>query len=398
MSIWGGVLFTDKVKGFTLIELLAVIVILAVIALIATPIVLNIIEQARFGAAKSSAIGYVEASEKGVILYLMENRDNKVTGECTVNKNVLTCGTTPLTLDIKGSLPSSGSITFDSKGNVKSVKDLIINGYKFNYNGTWSGEKSDGEQPPVKEAKPGDYVNYTPDNEKWNATRDGVEETEVKTQGTFNIYDVVTSNSANGLSKNESITCYRASYTTKYSGWRIMDVDSNGQITLIHGGTPECYYHAYNQSVASKEILKVRATSASNEGTGKAWTKYGNSTYALSVHYMDSDDVNIINYDENGNENYSLWDYLEKNERGNCYGDTNSYCGRNTELIDIGSYYYSASAYSTSALYFWNASSRNWRSDSSTSYGVRPVVVLKDSVKLGTGTGVIGDEYELELS
>ena len=32
-------------KGFTLIELLAVIVILAVIALIATPIILNIIEK-----------------------------------------------------------------------------------------------------------------------------------------------------------------------------------------------------------------------------------------------------------------------------------------------------------------------------------------------------------------
>ena len=34
-------------KGFTLIELLAVIVILAVIALIATPIVINIINNAK---------------------------------------------------------------------------------------------------------------------------------------------------------------------------------------------------------------------------------------------------------------------------------------------------------------------------------------------------------------
>jgi len=42
-------------KGFTLIELLAVIVILAIIALIATPIILGIIEDAREGAKERSA-------------------------------------------------------------------------------------------------------------------------------------------------------------------------------------------------------------------------------------------------------------------------------------------------------------------------------------------------------
>ena len=44
-----------KNKGFTLIELLAVIVILAIIALIATPIVLGIIDDARNGAKDSTA-------------------------------------------------------------------------------------------------------------------------------------------------------------------------------------------------------------------------------------------------------------------------------------------------------------------------------------------------------
>ena len=48
-------------KGFTLIELLAVIVILAIIALIATPIILSMINNARKSAAKSSTYGYVEA-------------------------------------------------------------------------------------------------------------------------------------------------------------------------------------------------------------------------------------------------------------------------------------------------------------------------------------------------
>ena len=40
-----------KKKGFTLIELLAIIVILAIIAVITVPIILNIIENSRKGAA-----------------------------------------------------------------------------------------------------------------------------------------------------------------------------------------------------------------------------------------------------------------------------------------------------------------------------------------------------------
>jgi type IV pilus assembly protein PilA len=47
-------------KGFTLIELLAVIVILAIIALIATPIVLNIINDTKESAALRSADFYLD--------------------------------------------------------------------------------------------------------------------------------------------------------------------------------------------------------------------------------------------------------------------------------------------------------------------------------------------------
>ncbi len=396
MSIWGGVLFTDKVKGFTLIELLAVIVILSIIALIVTPTILNLIEKAKYEGAKSSAMEYKEASEKAHLFHMM-GKNKTIKESCSALKDKLTCGDKVLNLEIDGSLPSKGTVQFTKDGDVESITGLLINGYVFNYlNGVWTGKEY---VPPRKAIKNdiGKYVKYSPDNATWNATRDGVRETKGKTSRTFNIYDEVTSSSINGKSKNESITCYNDSYTTKYSGWRIMDVDSNGQITLIHGGTPECYYYVSGQSIASKEILKVRATSASNEGEGKAWTKYGNSTYALSVHYMDSDDVNIINYEENGNEDYSLWDYLEKNERGNCYNNTSSYCGGNTELINIGSYYWLASANNTYNLYAWYPSNSSWGANAS-SYGVRPVVVLKSDVKLGTGSGAIGDEYELEVS
>jgi prepilin-type N-terminal cleavage/methylation domain-containing protein len=52
-----------KKNGFTLIELLAVIVILPVIALIATHVIMNAINEAKKGAAKDSAYSYMSALE-----------------------------------------------------------------------------------------------------------------------------------------------------------------------------------------------------------------------------------------------------------------------------------------------------------------------------------------------
>ncbi len=56
-------------KGFTLVELLAVIVILAIIALIAVPIIMNVVESSRKGAATSSAYGYIDGVK---IMYAKE--------------------------------------------------------------------------------------------------------------------------------------------------------------------------------------------------------------------------------------------------------------------------------------------------------------------------------------
>ena len=63
-------------KGFTLVELLAVIVILAIIALIATPIILGVIEDARKGAARSSALGYADALEKSIAIAMVKSDTN----------------------------------------------------------------------------------------------------------------------------------------------------------------------------------------------------------------------------------------------------------------------------------------------------------------------------------
>ena len=135
-------------KGFTLIELLAVIVILAIIALIATPIVLNLIDKARKGAAESSAYAYINAAEKAAVVTLMENTGINLGGAtCKVSDSTdsgaktLNCtgGTISsdssllLELDIKGDLPDTGSIVFTTDGAVSSA-DFTINGYSVNVN------------------------------------------------------------------------------------------------------------------------------------------------------------------------------------------------------------------------------------------------------------------------
>ena len=60
-----------KEKGFTLIELLAVIVILAIIALIATPIILGIIKDSKKEADQRSIENYTKAVENAVVQFQM---------------------------------------------------------------------------------------------------------------------------------------------------------------------------------------------------------------------------------------------------------------------------------------------------------------------------------------
>jgi len=60
-------------KGFTLIELLAVIVILAIIALIASPIIIGLIDDARKEAAANSAYGVYHAAENVYPKVLLKN-------------------------------------------------------------------------------------------------------------------------------------------------------------------------------------------------------------------------------------------------------------------------------------------------------------------------------------
>lgn len=98
-------------QGFTLIELLAVIVILAIIALIATPLILNVIDEAKEGAAKNSAYGYASAVENYLAFQQLDPNSTVDLDGSFTETNVA----------IKGTRPTDVSLTL-SKG-------AIVGGY-----------------------------------------------------------------------------------------------------------------------------------------------------------------------------------------------------------------------------------------------------------------------------
>lgn len=121
-------------KGFTLIELLAIIVILAIIAVITVPIILNIIDNAREGAAKNSVIGYGKAVELSYTTYQYETQLNSAytaTGKDV--KSVTIDGTSvQLGIDYDGDAVTNCDITI-TKGIVSMTGCKVGNYGPYKY-------------------------------------------------------------------------------------------------------------------------------------------------------------------------------------------------------------------------------------------------------------------------
>ena len=133
-------------KGFTLIELLAVIVILAIIALIATPIILGVIDKARQGSAEQSVLSYIQAVENQVVISQLTT-DEKDDITLSGDSNIFTPDDLEGKVSMKGTMPTGGSIVLDSNGNATSATCLTIKlnskDYTVKYDG--AGKATAGE-------------------------------------------------------------------------------------------------------------------------------------------------------------------------------------------------------------------------------------------------------------
>ena len=112
-------------RGFTLIELLSVIVILAIIALIATPIILGIINSTKEQTKEISAENYLSAVEQAIIRRNMKEEFKPTI--CTVISRGLDCEgyDEPVKVEVDGEVPTNGVIYFSN--------DKVSNGTILNF-------------------------------------------------------------------------------------------------------------------------------------------------------------------------------------------------------------------------------------------------------------------------
>ena len=111
-------------KGFTLIELLAIIVILAVIALISTPIITDTIANVRKNADKQSATNYIDTIETKLTEAAMEYPDIRYSATLVADTDagVRVWGCTHCTGD--GTSDAAGTIAIDFSGTAPQKVNL----------------------------------------------------------------------------------------------------------------------------------------------------------------------------------------------------------------------------------------------------------------------------------
>ena len=129
-----------KRKGFTLIELLAVIVVLAIIALIATPIVMNTIKKSKKGAAERSADSFVKQVETAVTTErlngnIIEDGEYEITsdGNLCKDKSASCSDDQKIKIEMNGTKPKSGKVKI-TNGVAQISTKLTVGDYDVKYN------------------------------------------------------------------------------------------------------------------------------------------------------------------------------------------------------------------------------------------------------------------------
>ncbi len=224
----------ENYKGFTLVELLAIIVILAIIALITTPVILNVIENSRLNAAKDKAWGTIDAvriayataqtSEQEVGLpYTIKYPKTSASDSTTDSSTGGGSGNGYInSTEVKasGENPTEGTVTISSKGTITASSLKFGNYYCSTING--KGGKLDATKM---------YCSRTADDVAVVSIPSGLDLT-VVTSGDGLYSDTTESGRYvyKGANPNNYITLGSDTY-------RIISVEKDGTLKVIKNGS-----------------------------------------------------------------------------------------------------------------------------------------------------------------
>ena len=330
----------EKNKGFTLVELLAVIVILALIALIATPIILNVINDAKKQAAKDSAYGYMDAVEKYIVSSELE--DKSIQDRTYSVEELNSMG-----VSVKGSTPDNGTIKIESK-TVKSY-DIGIDGYAVS-----------------------------------NGKVDKVSTTKKIENGTAVYYNPVSGEKCTGYTEANS-------KTGKNSGcmkWYVFnDKEGNATVNVIldHNTTANVAWNSTGSNSEMKEVkIKLEEDTKDWENTARlitanevakitGYTSWGTNITGYPWFCFDTnqqDDTNDCAKAQGKSKYAWLFDYTKECTSYGC------------NVSDSSTWGYWTSTQYVNSIHVWFVA-RNGRLDvnsaSSTGHGVRPVITISKS-------------------
>ena len=342
-----------KRKGFTLIELLAVIVILAIIALIATPMILGVIEKSRKGASEQSALGYIDAVEKQVAI-------NQVKNENLINDGTYNVPMTGIT--VKGESPT--------KGWLKIEKGMVTN-YSFvigKYVVTKGSETVKGDEPAKSEGEVtktytvysnGTAIYYNPETNSKCDESDAVSTTGTKT-GCMKWYTF------NDEGKNAStvnmILDHNTTAKVAYNSTKI-NTEPKEVATALTTDTTGWNSSLNARLIKAEEIAKITGNISFIESalTSNKWF------------YFDSNNQTQTVKNQGKSNYYWLFDYTSGCTTFGCHISDSSNNGYWTSTPVSGS---SSNVWLVSKngrLYYYNANDNTYR-------GVRPVITVSKDI------------------
>ena len=227
-------------KGFTLIELLAVIVVLAIIALIATPIVMNTIKRSKKGAAERSADNYIKQVETAVAEERL-NKNEVLEGEYQITSDGNLCrdksascsDEEKIKIEMSGTKPTSGKIKITNGSVDQSSSSMTVGDYTVSYNSTKKTYEA---------------------TEKGNTTPATPQPTKRYTNGEVVYFDVTTGKKCSNYTETQSNIGVKSGCMKFYAFND--DGGSNVNLLLDHNTTATVKWSSSESSVAGpKEVL-----------------------------------------------------------------------------------------------------------------------------------------------